>query len=406
MDFNYYLILFGVIFLGIISGTITGLIPGIHNNMVAMFLLVNISFLYLFLDLNFIIIFIITMGVIHSFIDFIPSIIFGVTDVDTSLSMLPTHRLVLNGEGYTAIFLSAIGSLFGMFFSFLLAPFFYFFLETFYSIIKNFIWIVLVLVIILLIFLEDDFNKKFWAFFIVICSGSFGFLVLNSNLLVSPLLVLFSGIFGVSTLINALLEKTSSLPEQDFNIDFKFDFPFFRSIFIGGISAGICSITPGIGNSQAATISSLFFKNISSKLFIVTISAINTVNFILSFLTFYLISKSRNGSVFVISQIVSKITFNDILFYFLIIFIVSIVGFFLTLFLGKRIIKFVFRLNFQYINLSVLVLLFLLVYLISGLYGVFVMIGASSLGLFVILIGISRIHLMSILLIPVIFNLI
>lgn len=401
-----YLYLIIIIITAIICGIFTGLLPGIHINMVSMLILVNTSYILTKINLELIIIFIIVMGVTHSFIDFIPSILFGLPDIDTNLSILPAHQMVLNGEGYKAIFYSSIGSLFGMFFSIIVIPFFYFGLKIFYSIIKNYIPIILILVIITLVSLEKNKNDIFWTIIVILFSGATGMLILNSNILISPLLVLFTGIFATSTIINSCLEKTSKLPTQNFNIGFKFNKKFFKSIIIAGITSSIASISPGIGNSQAATISTLFFKDITSKYFIVTTSAINTINFILSFLTFYLIQKARNGSVFVISQITQTITIKQIIFYFIIIFIVSIIGFFITLILGKKLIKILSNINFKIINISILILLFLLIYFISGIYGILILILTTSLGLFTILINVKRVHLMNVLLIPVIFNLI
>ena len=397
---------FLVIFIGIIAGIFTGLIPGVHINLISMLLLTYFVFLLKFFEINFLVIFIIVMGVTHTFIDFIPSVIFGIPDSDTALSVLPAHRLVLNGEAYKAIFLSSIGSLFGMFFSIFFVILFYFFLENFYLFIKNYIWIFLIFVLIISVFLERTISKKFWALFVVFLSVGFGFLILNSSILSSPLLVLFSGFFGISSILNSILENESKLPEQKFNFDFNFDLNFFKAVFVGGISSSICSTTPGIGNSQAATMATLFFKNISSELFIVCVSSINTINFILSFMTFYLISKARNGSVFVISQITPEISFGDLFFYFLIIILVSIIGFFLTLLIGKKLIKIVFKLNLKLINLSVLILIFIIIFYFSGFFGILVLIASTMLGYFTILIGIRRVNLMAVLLVPVIFNLI
>jgi len=84
---------------------------------------------------------------------------------------------------------------------------------------------------------------------------------------------------------------------------FKVDFSFFKAVFVGGITSSVCSVVPGVGNAQAATIVSVFFRKMSAELFIVMLSVINTINFALSIVTFYLISRARNGSILVVSQI-------------------------------------------------------------------------------------------------------
>lgn len=400
------LLLILVVFLGIIAGIFTGLIPGVHINLVAMFLLVNISFFYIFFDNFYLIIFIIVMGVVHSFVDFIPSVLFSVPDPDTALSILPTHRLVIEGKAYQAIFLSSIGSLFGMFFAIIITPIFFIFLNNFYSFLNKYIWILLLFTIVFLVYLENNNSKRFWAIIIILFSSSLGLLVLNSDILFSPLLVIFTGLFGISSIYFSLISKQNNFPKQDFKIDFKFNLDFFKSILVGGISSTITSISPGLGNAQAGTLSAVLFKNLNSKQFIIVLSSINTINFILSFLTFYLIGKTRNGSVFVISQISNLIQIKDLILYFTIIFFVSIIAFFITLLLGKRLIKIISKINFKIINLLILFLLIFIVFYISGFFGLLVMLASAVLGILCVTLNIKRVHLMSILLVPVILNII
>ncbi len=393
-----------IIILGVISGTITGLIPGIHINLVSMFILINITYFLGFFEKEYLVIFILAMGVIHTFMDFIPSIIFGVPDSDTSLSVLPAHKLVQEGRAYFALFLSSLGSFMGMIFAFFVLPIFYLFLDFFYELIKSFVPYILIFIILFLLSFEKGINKKFWAVIIILFSGSLGLFSLNSYLFSNPLLPLFTGLFGISTLYLALGNQ-SSIPKQTFDINFKFNKAYFKSLLIGGFSAIFASISPGVGNAQAATISSVFFKKITSENFIFVLSSINTINFILSFITFYLIGKTRNGSVLVISKIIGIISINDIKTYLIIIFFISIIGFFLTLFIGKILIKNIFKFDEKKINLSILIFLFLIVFILTDFYSILLLIAASFLGILAISLNVRRVHLMSILLIPVIFNL-
>ncbi len=395
-----------VCFLGILAGIFTGMLPGVHINMVSMIVFVNAAFLIEIFDLNLLVIFIIVMGVVHSFVDFIPSVLFGVPSADTALSVLPGHRLVLEGRGYEAIFLSSLGSLFGTFFSFLIAPIVFFGLESSYEFVKEYIPFILMFTLGSLILLEKGWNKKFWAIIIVLFSAGYGSLILNTHLVDNPLLVLFSGLFGVSSIVYSLIDESSSIPKQKFDFKFGLGKGFLKSICVGGLCSTVCSISPGVGNAQAATIASLFFKKITSEIFIVVLSSINTIGFILSFLTFYLIERARNGSVYVISLLVESIGFEDLLVYFGVILGISIIGFFLTCFLGKKIIKIVSKINFNIVNICILIFLFLVVGLIEGIIGILICIGAAFLGLLCVTLNVRRVHLMGILLVPVIFSLI
>jgi len=397
--------IFLIIFLGIISGILTGLIPGIHINLISVFIISNLVFFLEFLNKEYLIIFIIVMGTIHSFIDFIPSVLFGVPSPDTALSVLPAHRLVNNGQAYFAIFLSSLGSLIGMIFSFLFMILFFFFLSNLYDSIKFLIPYFLILILIILILFEDGKNKKFWSIIIVLFSGALGLLVLNSKLFNDPMLPLFTGLFGISTILLSFKNK-SKIPSQNFEIDFKYNSNYLKSSIIAGITSVFASISPGVGNAQAATISSIFFRKMNSQIFIFVISSINTSNYILSFITFYLINKARNGSVIAISQIVEKISINEIKLYLIIIFIVGIIGFFLTLKIGKIIIKNIFKFDERKINASILVFLIFIVLILGNIYSLLLLLTATFLGLLSISLNVGRVHLMSVLIIPVIFYLI
>ena len=94
--------------IGILSGTLTGLIPGLHINLVA---IITLSLaITKTLSQTTLLIFIVSMAITHTFIDFIPSIFLGAPSEDTALSALPGHELLLKGQGHNAMKLTLIGS--------------------------------------------------------------------------------------------------------------------------------------------------------------------------------------------------------------------------------------------------------------------------------------------------------
>lgn len=394
-----------VLILGIIAGTFTGLIPGIHINLIASIILIYFVHLNLYFDISSIVVFIIAMGVTHTFIDFIPSVLFGVPSEDTFLSVMPAHRLVLQGEAYKAIFISSIGSLFGVFFIVLFSPVFYFGLEKLYNNINFMIPYVLIFVSLYLIISEKNLNLRIWAFIIALFSGFFGLFLLNTYIVDNPLLLLFTGMFGITSIFYSLFEN-SKLPEQKFEFKFNFDKDFFKAIFVGGVSSSVCCISPGMGNAQAATISTSFYKDINTENFIILTSAINTINFVLSIITFHLINKSRNGAIITVSQIAQEISFRQSIFYIILVLIISFIVFFFTLFLGKKLINIISKLNMMKINLAILIFLLIVILTLTGFYGILILLCSFFLGILAVSIGVRRIHLMNALLIPVIINLI
>ena len=394
-----------IVFIGIIFGCFTGVIPGVHINLISTFVFLTYINQSISINITYIIIFIISMSITHTFLDFIPNVIFGVPNSDNVLSYLPAHKLVNEGKGYLAIFLSSIGSLFGFFFSLFFLFFMIMFLNKSYELIKSFIPIILIFVIFLMIFLERGLNKKFFSFLISSLSIAYGILILNSSILISPLLVLFTGAFGIATLIDSLLFSSPSFKKQKFSKN-KFKKEYLKYSFIGTFVSLFTTVSPGIGNSQAATISSIFFKNLSSKNFIIVVSAINTAGFIFSIITFYLIERARNGSIFIISQVTNNINSNEIIFYIFLSLIISIIAFFLTLKVGKFFLLKVQNLNFKIINVTILLFLFSFIFFVEGAVGIVALLGSTALGIMTINLGIKRIHLMGVLIGPIIINLI
>ena len=118
--------------IGVLAGTLTGLSPGIHINLVAIFLLSSSLLLLKFVSPIVLVVFIVAMSMTHTFIDFIPSIFLGAPDEDSSLSVLPGHEMLISGRGYEAVILTLYGSVLGLIGIFFLSLLFIIFLPKIY----------------------------------------------------------------------------------------------------------------------------------------------------------------------------------------------------------------------------------------------------------------------------------
>ena len=78
-----------VLILGCFAGIITGLLPGIHTNTVAALVLASLSVLLHYFSPLSLGIFLTSMVVVHSFVDFIPTIFLGAPEAETALGVLP-----------------------------------------------------------------------------------------------------------------------------------------------------------------------------------------------------------------------------------------------------------------------------------------------------------------------------
>ena len=164
---------------GVILGLIAALLPGIHSNTIsAMMVAISPALLQYFQPISIAII-IVSMGVSQSFLECIPSIFLGAPDADTILSILPGHRLLLEGNGCEAVLLSAAGCFFALLFSVAFAvPTIWLFTKA-YPLINPYIgWLILIAVIYLI-----AMERKLWALAIFIASGILGYFVVDMHTL-------------------------------------------------------------------------------------------------------------------------------------------------------------------------------------------------------------------------------
>jgi len=396
---------------GCVVGTFTGLIPGIHINLISLLLLsFSISLLNIFSPIV-LIVFIVSLSITHTFLDFIPSIFLGAPDEDSILSVLPGHRLLLNKRGYEAIVLTLKGSLTSIFIILILTPLFIFLLPKYYPYIQNIIPLILIIASFYLIFNEE---KKLTALIIFLLSGFLGIISFNINIS-EPFLPLLTGLFGASNIIISIKNKIK-IPQQRINkvkINKK---PFLKSITASLIASPLASFLPGLGSSQSAVIGSEISgenESLNEKEFLFLLGMINTIVMGLSFITFYSIKKTRTGAAVAVSELIPELTLNHLFIILITIIFSGLLSFLIGIKISKIIAKNIHKMNYSKLSLFVLIILFILVFLFSdffnligGLKGIFLFIISTSLGISCILLRIKRMHLMGCLLIPTIILLI
>lgn len=380
--------------IGIIAGTITGLIPGIHINLIGIFLVSLSSSLFSSINPIYLIIFISSMAITHTFIDFIPSIFLGCPDTDTELSILPGHELLKKGQGYEAIILTCYGSIAAIFILFLIS------LPSILIIpkIKNILpFAIPGLLILCSFFLISTEKKKFSALFIFIISGILGLCILNFHSINQPLLPLLTGLFGSSMLITSIKNQTQ-IPEQEI---IKPKIKILKPLLGAIIASPLCSFLPGLGSGQAAIIGNSISKT-DKKGFLVLLGATNTLVMGFSFITLYLISKTRTGAAAAIKEIIGNLSFNSLILILIIILISGIISFFLTKNLAKFFSQKIHKINYTKISIITLIFLSIIILTISKFTGLIVFIVSTLIGLLCIFLKIRRTNMMGCLLIPTI----
>ncbi len=304
--------------IGVSCGVVTGLIPGIHVNTVGAFVFSASPFLLYSYSPEVLAVFLLSMSISHALLEFIPSIFLGVPEEGTVLSIMPGHHLVLQGRGKEAIRLVSLGGFGAMIITILLLPLFMVGLPPLYGLLKPYIWIILSMVVVyMLIRLSRDLNSFIWSSILFLFSGIMGWTALNSPLSSSvSLLCLFSGLFGVSTMLYSLFQK-SIIPAQNKSHHLEIDGDIIRGVFAGGIAGSILGFLPGMGPAQG----SLLAQELSGSSdtgseregFLVAMSGVNASDALFSLIAIYLIGNPRSGIAVYVNQLLQGLDFNHLL---------------------------------------------------------------------------------------------
>ena len=372
--------------LGSTTGIIAGLIPGLHSNNVAI-ILVTTPFFGIEITA-----FMLSMCITQSFVEFIPSTFLGAPSENTFTSVLPAHKLLLEGNAIEAINYTILGGLVAVIIGTILTiPFFIFLKENSEQIILL-TPIVLTFVLIIFIIEGKKLNKKIIILFIIIAAGAQGILLKDQ---IFPLI---TGYFGVAGLIYSLNQKETLTNVQQ-NKECEIKLENIKDALIGVIGGAIVSIMPGIGSSTAGGIINVFRKNLDTKKYLTMLGAINTSNFFFSFAMLLALSKARNGTMLALSD---KIFYTpETLFIGSIIMMFSAgIGGLSTLIIAKKVLKIFNNTNTKKLNIACIILMIILVGSINGLIGLIALFFSASLGIYTITKNVRRSTLMSSLIIP------
>lgn len=397
--------------LGVLVGVVTGIVPGVHVNTVAAFTFSSSAYLMGYFSPEYLAVFLISMSISHSLIDFIPTMFLGVPDEGTVLSVLPGHYFMFQGRGKEAVRLVTIGGFGSLMVTVMLLPIFIMILPSFYAFIKPYIAFILTVVAIYMILrLNKGIYEIFWSSIIFIFSGIIGWTSLNSD--VSPnllLLTIFTGFYGVSTLLYSL-SQNSHLPPQYPDHNLRIDGTIIRGIFAGGIAGTILGFLPGMGPAQGSILAQEISggKDVGENRegFLVAMGGVNVSDALFSLITIYLIGNPRSGVAVFIDKLIQNFDLQLLLtFVFVSVTAVSISVFF-CIFLGDFLITNIDKLDYNQLSKWVIVLMTVLVVIFtlnegSNLfYILFLYMTSISMGLIPHYVGVNKSNLMGVLIVP------
>lgn len=383
--------LFAFALFGILLGTISGLVPGLHvNSIAALFLSLDLDYAPLSLAAFFF-----SMAIAHTFVGFIPSILLGVPTEDTALGILPGHALVLKGRGEEAIKLTLIGGFGCLLLGILLIPVFYFAIPWLYSFLVPLMgWLLLSASILLC--LRD--KNKVHALACLFLSGLLGLVVLRSPAFQEPLLPLLTGLFGLSMILHSLRNNAKIPPQISARVEIERE-SMARGISSGTLAGALVGFLPGFGPSQAAVLTQ-GAKERDPKEFLITLGGIGSANTLFALVALYAIGKTRSGIVAAISELIAGFDLRHLILLVAVAVFAGGLAFLFGLRLARIFPNLLRKFNYRKLSFVMAAFMVTLVAILSGFYGVLILATATAIGVLPKFLRVGQMHLMGVLIVP------
>ncbi len=430
--------------LGVAIGLVTGLLPGLHVNNIALILLSLAGSIAALcsplqaygLSSSFILILIcglmVSLSLSHAIHQYIPSTFVGAPNEETALSILPAHKLLLKGHGYKAISLAVLGSIGAMLVCLLLLLPLRFIIGpplSLYNTIQGvMVWILLAVVAIMIgtekcripeLGREGKLPAAagmLFALFVFLLSGVFGLLIFNLTPrspigLPAPVLFpAFVGLFGLPTLLASLATKPD-IPAQNLEpltlnrIDTKAS---AVSVVTGSFAGIFVSLIPGLTTATGTVIAMNARPRASLEQTLVTLSAVSSSASFFVVVVLFLTLRARSGITIAVTSLLpaeawSSLIMPTTLMYLLMFLILSgCVSYFTAMHTGRWFAKNFSRIPYTLLVTFTILFILALVVLFTGVLGCLIVGVATCIGFLPITWSVRRSQCMGVLLLPII----
>ena len=401
-------------FIGILIGTITGMIPGIHVNTAGAILFASSTFLLSFLSPEFLCVLMVSMSIAHALIEFVPSMLLGVPQEGTATSILPGHRMVLQGRSKEVIRIVSVGGFGAIIVTIIMLPIFAIALPILHDVSKPFTWIILLVASLYLTYsLTSNFRDFLWSLLLFVLSGILGWIIFQTPISSGiTMMCTFSGLFGISTILFSL-NDSSTIPHQNPFYELNLDYPKFKSIFAGGITGAILGFLPGFGPAQGTVIAQAVSgandnDDDDTVNFLLATSGLNISDCLFSLIAIYIIGNPRSGIAVYMSYLIFEMGLNHLAIFIFASLIAVSVSLVLSLKLGDSFSRLMGGVDYKKLSIGVILLqiiilyIFIFYYKAPFFYMTLALITSTAMGMLPHYIGVGKSHLMGILIIPAI----
>ena len=209
-----------------------------------------------------------------------------------------------------------------------------------------------------------------------------------------------TGLFGLSTLIVSIFER-SSIPKQKEDSRMLISKKeIVKSLILASIAGIVVGFLPAVGVSEAGVMVQYLGGGGESRSFLITVSGINVANDVFSLVSLFLVGNPRSGASVAIQGILGELILFDVVYLVGVIMLTAGIAAILTMYLGKIIPKYLEKVNYKILIVSVIIFITGLVLFLTNPLGLLILFTSTSLGLLCSFLEIRRSHCMGILLIP------
>jgi putative membrane protein len=385
--------------IGVALGTVSGIIPGVHANTLAGVLLSLQLALLAFLGPLALAGAMFAALITHTFVDAIPSTFLGIPDADTSLSVLPAHALCMEGNGEEAVRIAALGSACAMVIAVPLSILCFFALP---ALQPYFDWWIGILLVASVGYMIVTSEAPGWAFAVFLVSGLLGTFALHYAFLgwhtlaggSAILMPLLTGLFGISVLLTA---SRGTLPEQNFQGLRVDDRTVVKCSVLGTFAGVAVGWLPGLSTASAnGVLASLIGYEKDRRAYILATNAANTANAFIGLTALFALSRMRNGVMVALSELplptMSELMVVGVL--------AACAAYLITIGLSRSAHR-LRGIDSRLMNRGVIAFVVCLSFLLTGPFGMVILLLAIAVGLVPHLVNIPRVYCMGAIMVPV-----
>ena len=391
-------ILLGVL-IGVALGTVSGIIPGVHANTLAGILLSLQLALLALLGPVALAGALFAALITHTFVDAIPSTFLGIPEADTSLSVLPAHALCMEGNGEEAVRIAALGSAIAMVIAVPLSVLCFFALP---ALQPYFDWWIGILLVASVGYMIVTSEAPGWALAIFLVSGMLGAFALHYAFLgwhtlaggSAVLMPLLTGMFGISVLLTA---SRGILPEQRFRGLRVGDRTIIKCSAIGTLAGVAVGWLPGLSTASAnGVLASLIGYEKDRRAYILATNAANTANAFIGLTALFALSRMRNGVMVALSELPLP-TMSELM----VVGVLAACAAYLITISLSRFAHHLHGIDSQLLNRVVIAFVVCLSFILTGPFGMVILLLAIMVGLVPHLVNVPRMYCMGAIMIPV-----